>query len=1270
MRLVIWMTFLVGPTPVPAAVPYTPIHPDPIMEPWRWETYPEVEDAGINCAVEDEHGAIWFGARDGVLRYDGMVWESYTEEDGLIGPSITELVKAGDGVLYAGSEKGVSRYANGEWSRYFPPDGPNKWPVHELSLARDGGLWVSTSWGLVHVTDDRNTWITSQRTIEGFGARPSYIDSVSIIPSYLPHNIPDNPPIDAAVDVRGVLFVTPGGAADSSGIRVGDRVTFLSDQDVSPVRLSVSRGDKGPVTVEVARGRTDGHPWDALIYSAKEDAEGTLWIGHLGGSILNYDPTNQTDSLRWSVYRRSGVLGDGYRPKLLPARDGRVWVTTNDRAPLRYYENGLWRTVRDPALVERRQHPSIYETRDGTLWIGSATTEIVYSRGDVWTLLSDRNIPVLPRGGPTRCSFLETDDGYLWIIKQGKAPARVDLTHRNWRSYEGLVYQCESEDGARWFVTHRGKVVQMSREGEGGLLFGSEDGMIDYVTQVVCSREGDVLATGSHGQVAALTRYVPEAEGGPDWGVVHEYPELSWSFDHQPVFQSSDATIWLSSAMEPLKEKGQKGGMLRLWVSAEDIRSEHYPPPLVMPRPYGIGQSSDGVIWAGSWIVSLFDGKKWWKPDVPWMSGDFTECLHSSAKSGLWFGTRFKGVYNWDGTDWHHHDASDGVPEGRVIHLAEDLDGSIWAVGDRENARYDGKTWSRDVFLVRSGKPKPAPDGSLWMNWGDTHAHILRRLRPGYEEPEAPARELIAIHYSPDRVSPETSISTAITEVSQPGNTIIEWEGTVPWRSSRARRFSYQPQDGVWTDTNPDWEIGPALEFSYRLDGVSWSAFSADRSVTLLALESGEHTIEVRARDRDFNVDSTPAALTFTVTSPVWAQTWFQITIGGFLCVILIQGIRLFRRGHQLNRSNEGLRQEIDERKRIDTQLQELRYLYTLRSELANVSSPEAAMDVVGNAVMDVLSLTESGGSIEIIFDEKSRTYGRPGANGGSVYTRPLRWGDRDRGVLKLSTGLSLSEQQERTLLDETVAQIAHFIEARELEAQLLQSARLVSLGQVSAGIAHELNQPLASILMTAGDVLGRVTDRLQLSEHDLKAMMEDILALVRRMSQTVNHLRVFSRDTSEEVGERFQVNDAVNDGLRMIEQQLRQHGIELVLDLERDLPDVHGHAHQLEQVIVNLLSNARDALDDSDVSGKRITVRSRGEEGVVVLEVEDNGVGMGEEDRLRVFDPFFTTKPADRGTGLGLSISYAIVKNHDGEITCESIVGSGTTFRVRIPIT
>ena len=226
----------------------------------------------------------------------------------------------------------------------------------------------------------------------------------------------------------------------------------------------------------------------------------------------------------------------------------------------------------------------------------------------------------------------------------------------------------------------------------------------------------------------------------------------------------------------------------------------------------------------------------------------------------------------------------------------------------------------------------------------------------------------------------------------------------------------------------------------------------------------------------------------------------------------------------------------------------------------------------------------------------------------------------------------------------------------------------------MAAGVAHELNQPLTVVETTAGDICLRLVEGIPLETDELREMMENVRGVVDRMAGTVDHLRVFSRDVSEEPRQAMDVNEVVESSLKLMQTQFENHGIDLALDLSNTLPKVWGHPHPLEQVVLNLLSNARDAVDERaemERAGydKQIRIRTCAENQAVVIEVEDNGVGMDEATRQRLFEPFFTTKDASRGTGLGLSIIYAIVRNHDGEIAVESEQGVGTTFKVMLPV-
>ena len=243
----------------------------------------------------------------------------------------------------------------------------------------------------------------------------------------------------------------------------------------------------------------------------------------------------------------------------------------------------------------------------------------------------------------------------------------------------------------------------------------------------------------------------------------------------------------------------------------------------------------------------------------------------------------------------------------------------------------------------------------------------------------------------------------------------------------------------------------------------------------------------------------------------------------------------------------------------------------------------------------------------------------------------------------------------------------------KETQAQLVQSGKLAAIGQLAAGVAHELNQPLM-VARTHVQLVLRGLDKKTLSLEDLRDRIQPIEKSTKRMMNIINHLRTFSRQ-SHEAFLPVDVNSVVKDCLLMIGEQLRVHNVDLKLELAGHLPKVMGNANQLEQVLLNVSTNARDAVlevrtDENETGVIEVITRIFGKqpEWVEVL-VTDTGKEIPSKDLDRIFEPFFTTKAVGKGTGLGLSISHGIVKEHQGEIEVLETGPGGTTFRIRLPV-
>jgi two-component system NtrC family sensor kinase len=238
------------------------------------------------------------------------------------------------------------------------------------------------------------------------------------------------------------------------------------------------------------------------------------------------------------------------------------------------------------------------------------------------------------------------------------------------------------------------------------------------------------------------------------------------------------------------------------------------------------------------------------------------------------------------------------------------------------------------------------------------------------------------------------------------------------------------------------------------------------------------------------------------------------------------------------------------------------------------------------------------------------------------------------------------------------------------METQLTQAEKLSSIGLLAAGVAHEVNTPLA-VISSYTQMLGKQLRADDATHARLLPVIEKITQQTFRASEIASGLLNFSRMGSVEFA-LVDMNAMVRDTVLLLEHQMRSAGVKVATELSEPLPMTWGNRGKLQQVLVNLVLNAKDALQDKKEGHVRIATAS--EDGRISLVVEDDGVGMSQEVLRKIYDPFFTTRSNPRegqrkGTGLGLSVTYGIIQEHAGTIEVSSSVGVGTTFRLELPI-
>jgi histidine kinase len=278
---------------------------------------------------------------------------------------------------------------------------------------------------------------------------------------------------------------------------------------------------------------------------------------------------------------------------------------------------------------------------------------------------------------------------------------------------------------------------------------------------------------------------------------------------------------------------------------------------------------------------------------------------------------------------------------------------------------------------------------------------------------------------------------------------------------------------------------------------------------------------------------------------------------------------------------------------------------------------------------------------------------------------------NKDGDLLFVNIRISPSEYPGEKVYLVTTSDITQRLET---EQQLIQASKMATLGEMATGVAHELNQPLSVIKTASQFFMKKIRKKEKIEDDILFSMTEEIDAYVDRATKIINHMRQFGRK-SDSTLEKVQVNMVLEKALEILGQQLKVRGIEVICDFEDDLPMIMADFDRMEQVFINLLINARDAIDEHWQSklhqkgDKRITLKTKSGPREITVKISDTGSGIPDSIIERIFEPFFTTKKVGQGTGLGLSISYGIIKDCKGSIQAVSHKNEGAGFIIKFPV-
>lgn len=344
-----------------------------------------------------------------------------------------------------------------------------------------------------------------------------------------------------------------------------------------------------------------------------------------------------------------------------------------------------------------------------------------------------------------------------------------------------------------------------------------------------------------------------------------------------------------------------------------------------------------------------------------------------------------------------------------------------------------------------------------------------------------------------------------------------------------------------------------------------------------------------------------------------------------------------------------------------------------------NIPNPVFVLDMQSLEILDCNTSVEGvygykkdqiiGKSFLELFRTEEQEHYRTTLKTTSVINRARQLG-KNGDTIFVNIRISPSEYPGEKVYLVTTSDITQRLET---EQQLIQASKMATLGEMATGVAHELNQPLSVIKTASRFFMKKINKREKIADDVLLTMAEEIDSYVDRATKIINHMRQFGRQ-SDIILEKVQLNETLKKALEILGQQLKVRGIELIWNLEPDLPPILADADRLEQVFINLLINARDAIDEKWQSHphqkgeKQITIKTQSDSQWITVTISDTGAGIPDAILERIFEPFFTTKKVGQGTGLGLSISYGIIRDLKGSIRVFSRKDKGASFLIKFP--
>jgi signal transduction histidine kinase len=1021
----------------------------------------------------------------------------------------------------------------------------------------------------------------------------------------------------------------------SMGVRAGEQPSFPPRPVQSGIRehyglLSTPAGD-GQVA-EAGRGSQSWHTYDvadgltgAFVGTIAQATDGAMWFANGKSGVAA--GASRFDGQTWETLKTADGLAHDFVETIVAGNDGDVWFGYGPPHGVTRYDGTTWQHFTTKDGLPSDETLTLFSDRAGDVWVGtdsgvgrfdghnwtSFTTEdglashpvnevLQDAAGDLWFATGER--------GRRGAQDVSRYDGSNW--------SRLDTDDAGFNTR--IRAMAQDAAGAYWFATD-----------EGGLSRLQGEAWTDYLPETFNQGEWiEALATDARGNLWAVG-----FRGG-----VRRFDGQNWQ-----TFTSKDGLVSDDVLAMTVDEEGS------LWFGT-----------------YGAGVSRLDPAWTN---YSREDG----------LPEDFAICLLLDRDGALWVGTNGKGVSRYDGDTWTTFTVDDGLSRNDVRSMYQDRDGDIWFGTNNGVSRYDGhgfRSYHMSDGLPGSRSPRPVytqvlailqdRNGAMWFG---THNGVSRFADGVWTT-----------------FTVQDGMAGSVVRAIEQDNEGALWFGAIGGvsRFDGADWTSFTTADGLVHDTVTDLHIGAdgvlwvgTLGGLGRYDGESWQSFTRQNGLV------ADHVAAIHEDQQDVLWVGTQGGgvsrydgrtfQTLTRQDGLGSNTVWDIEPGvdGDIWLATSAGVTRFQSPAAVSPGVE-ITAVVADRRYIGESALSLSSTIPLASfEFAGYSLKTRPGTMVYRYRLDGVDeawqtttaqrveyedLPVGDYAFEVVAIDRDLGYSAEPARLPLQIVYPL---DRFAWIATLGLAVAFASWQTRRLVQRDRNLRATNVQLRSAQTQLVQAEKMSTVGLLAGGVAHEINNPLQTILDSAR--------RIQLYPDDMKRHQQSaslVEQAAQRAAAIVRNLLDYTRASSGNVAP-VDLNEVVNSTLALLQHHLDERGVQLHLEVA-PVPSFEGNFNDLSTVVTNLVMNAADATRSLVAPDEpRIGLLTGVEGDDVLLTVRDNGAGIPAVTKDRIFDPFYTSKEVGAGTGLGLAIVQGVVERHCGRIELHSEPGR-TEFIVRLP--